>query len=51
MVQRYWEGQIVSGFASSVKVTSPLQGHMALWFACGMVESLSINAAIIESDN
>lgn len=51
VVQRNWEGQIVNGFASLIKVTSPLQGELlAIRFACCMMKSQSINDGSIESD-
>lgn len=52
VVQRDWNGQIVNGNVSSVKVSSPLHGELlALRFACGMVKALGLLGAVIESDN
>ncbi|KAI8538927.1 hypothetical protein RHMOL_Rhmol09G0141300 [Rhododendron molle] len=52
VVQRDWNGQMVNGNMSSVKVSSPLQGELlALRFACGMVKTLGLLGAVIESDN
>lgn len=51
-VMRDWEGSLVDGNVAFVRASSPLQGELlAIRQACGMVRSLGLNEAVIESDN
>ncbi|KAI8551674.1 hypothetical protein RHMOL_Rhmol06G0204500 [Rhododendron molle] len=51
-VLRNSEGELVNGQVINAKINSPLHGELvAIRLACGMVKSLGIRRAIVESDN